>query len=129
MNTNDKPNEKSNAITRFLLEYEFPTKLNGYKYIKECLETVMTNTIPPSNKIMYAELAEKFNTDDDNIERCLQTLVNQMWRVLSHVGLFTKRPTIREFVMKCAEFISLNTARPRSAYDILFVPDSHFRQD
>jgi len=105
-------------VQRFLMEYEFPTKVNGYNYLKESLVYVMTNDINPSNKIMFSELATKFNTDIDNIERCLRTIIDKMWGVLATVGLFSDRPTTREFIMKCAEFISIGT-RPQSAYDIL----------
>jgi hypothetical protein len=82
-----------------------------------------------SNKVLFAELAEKFNTDADNIERCLLTITDKMWKKRSYVGLFNIRPTIREFITKCAEYISIDTVRPRSAYDCLRIPDKMIPQN
>ena len=109
------------AVQKFLLEYEFPTRLNGYCYFKEALVHILKSDIPPSNKTLFMELAEQFMTDEGNIERCLGTLVEKMWPALACVNLFTARPTIREFIMKCAEYITAGT-RQRSAYDIFHSP-------
>ena len=114
------------AVTRFLFEYGFPTKLHGYRYLKECLLLIANEIGVPSNKMLFIELAERFKTDSDNIERCLQTLVHKMWKVLASGGLFSSRPTIREFVMRCSEFVAICNVQPRSAYEILLVPDKHF---
>ena len=109
-------------ISRFLVTFEFPTRISGYHYLKEGLIFLIEQRSPyqdvPSSKIIYSYLAEKFNTDTENIERCLRTIVCKMWASLSVVGLFQQRPSVREFVLKCAEYIKLGVSQP-SVYDIL----------
>jgi|GEM_PF-3485072 len=111
-------------VTKFLVDYGFPTKLNGYQYTRECLCMILNGTMPPTNKIMFSEVAEKFQSDSENVERCLETVVNQMWKTMSYTKLFPTKPTIRMFLTRCAEYISLDANRPRSAYDILLEPDN-----
>ena len=106
------------------MDYEFPTKLTGYHYLKEGITFILgTNTIP-TNKILFSHLADKFNTDPDNIDRCLRTLVDKQWSVLVNEGLFNQRPTNREFVLKCAEHVIHGnlSGSYRSVYDILSRP-------
>ena len=111
-----KPLEKK--VLRFLIDFGFPTKLSGYHYLKDGMLFVLENTITPSNKILFSHLADKFNTDPDNIERCVRTLVDKHWRALGDEGLFDERPTNREFIIKCAEYVSYVSPK-RSVYDIL----------
>jgi len=113
-------------VSRFLMYYDFPTKLNGYHYLKECLVNILQENIIESNKLLFADIAQKFNTDADNVERCLLTISDKMWKRMSYSGIFSSRPTVREFVMKCAETIMNDTSRPKSAYDVLSVPDNKF---
>ncbi|MDR0462386.1 MAG: sporulation initiation factor Spo0A C-terminal domain-containing protein [Christensenellaceae bacterium] len=108
-------------VTDFLFDFGFPTKVNGYHYLKCGIICIHENQGVPSSKELYAHISERFNTDADNIDRCLRTLVDKMWPVLAKSGLFDERPTNREFVIKCAEFIS-NRDAPASVYDILARP-------
>lgn len=107
-------------IARFLFDFNFPTRLNGYHYFKECLVYIFDGNILPMNKELFLTLADKFSTDEDNIERCMQTLVDKMWLPMQNVGIFSCKPSIREFIMKCVEYIKYDSTRQRSAYDILF---------
>ena len=107
-------------VQQFLAEFEFPTKLNGYFYFKDCLCLILEENNLPQNKELWAILAQKYSTDADNIERCLQTLVDKMWAA---VGLWTQKPSVREFIMKSAEYIAHASRRERSVYDILFRKD------
>jgi hypothetical protein len=100
------------------MEYCFPTKINGYVYAKECFLRILEAPTPPSNKELFLELSFQYNTDSDNIERCLRTLIDKTWAHLAAAGLFHEKPTIREFILKCTEFIA-NGSRHQSAYDIL----------
>jgi len=104
------------------MDYEFPTKVNGYHYLKESLIMVLEDNSLPSNKMLFSTLADKFNTDEANIDRCLRTIVDKMWQSLAKVGLFIERPTNREFIYKCAEFVGRRDVQA-SVYDILLRPD------
>jgi hypothetical protein len=116
--------DRKNQVTKFLIDYGFPTKLNGYQYTRECLCLCLNGAMPPTNKIMFVEIAKKFHSDAENIERCLQTVVDKMWKTMSYTNLFPEKPTIRAFITRCAEYMSINANRPRSAYDILLEPDN-----
>jgi len=92
-------------VHKFLTLHEFPTKLMAYHYLKDSIKRTMGEGILP-NKILFAGLSEQYQTDSGNIERCLRTLVDKMWQ---RVGLFTKRATNREFILRCTEHIAANT--------------------
>ena len=109
--------------TRFVLDYGFPTQLNGFYYIRDCFIITLENEFAPANKILFNELGDKYNTDPDNIERCIGVVVNKMWETLQAVGMFSSKPTIREFITTCAEHIMIDSGRPKSAYDVLLKPD------
>ena len=105
-------------VSRFMVNFGFPPNINGYHYVKESIIFAIENQTITSNKLMFSHLAEKYNTDVDNIERCVRTMVDKTWAHLVQFGLFDKRPTPREFIHKCAEFIKLGIRQP-SVYDIL----------
>ena len=109
-------------VGEFLFDFDFPTRVNGYQYLKEGMINILESDIMPSNKILFCDLAKRFNTDVDNIDRCLRTLVDKMWATFAKMGWFTERPTNREFIIKCAEFVSSRNSQA-SVYDILSRPD------
>lgn len=105
-------------VRKFLLEHDFPTKVNGYHYVKDAIVNALECQVPDCTKALYQDLAKKYNTVSDNIERCIRSFVEKTWQMLAVDGMFTGKPTNREYIWKCAEYISLDLL-PRSAYDIL----------
>jgi len=110
-------------VGQFLLSYNFPSKINGYQYVKDCIAHAINNQGFICNKVLFGHVAKKYNTDSSNIERCIRTFITKSWEDLASTGLFSKRPSCREFILKCAEYISFVPVdfTPASAYDILFV--------
>ena len=114
--------ELQKQVSRFLMTYNLPAKMTGYKYLKESLVHFIESPDVLTNKVLFAYISERHNTPIANIERCIRTLIDKTWEDLMHAGLFQDRPTPRQFITTCAEHITLNTStRPKmtSVYDIL----------
>jgi len=110
--------ETERLVTKFLLQNNFPTKINGYHYVKDAIVYVLeSQTHFDENKTVFSYLAKKYHTESDNVERCIRTFVAKTWKNLESTGMFTEKPTSREFILKSVEYISLDLL-PHSAYDI-----------
>lgn len=117
--------EIQQEVSQFLISYGFPTKMNGYHYLKEAIAYVAENDVMPSNKVLCSYLSDKFNADKCNVERCIRTLIDNMYDKLKDQEMFQSKPSTREFIMKCTECFLLKTtsaASSNSAYDILDEP-------
>ena len=108
-------------VADFLLDYNFPTKFIGFAYLKESLIKVLEGDGIQTCRILFRQLAEQFNSSELNIDRCLRTIVDKMWAPLAVLELFTCKPSIREFIFKCAEHIT-HRKEMGSAYGILTRP-------
>ena len=105
---------------RFFLTFGFPLHLNGYHYAKEGIAYVIQNKCIDCNKILFAYIAEEYDTEMMNVERCIRTFIDKYWIMLKDAGLFSIRPSSREFILTCAEYINFGFTSV-SAYDILNV--------
>ena len=105
-------------VGRFFLSFGFPLHMNGYHYAKEGIVYIIQNRCIDCNKVLYAYVADEFKTEVINVERCIRTFITKNWDILKETGLFSVRPSSREFILKCAEYISLGFTSA-SAYDIL----------
>jgi len=105
-------------VSNFLYNFGFPTRVNGYQYLKDALVKINEN---PSLacKVLYIELAQKYKSDMEAVDRCFRTLVDKMWVRLCTEGLFSVRPSNREFIIKCVEYIN-KKHNPKSVYDVVF---------
>ena len=101
MTTKDK-------VQKFLMQY-VPAKYIGYDYLKDALTAFIDGSTSQSNKVIFVDLATKYATDTTNIDRCLRTIVQKIWKLLPQ--LFERRPTTREFLTECAEYISTAETR------------------
>jgi hypothetical protein len=90
-------------------------ELVGYHYARDCITHILENKSVDANKIIFSTVANKHGTDGVNVERCIRTFINKIWKGLE---MFDTRPSSREFIMKCSERIYLDFTC-RSAYDIL----------
>jgi len=93
-------------VGRAFISLGLPVSLSGYYYAKESVVCAIENP-SVSNKVILASVAKKFNTDVQNVERCIRTFIDRVWRGLVAIGLFVARPSCREFIFKCAEVITL----------------------
>lgn len=92
-------------VSQFFLFHNFPTYINGFHYAREGIVFVMENQYIDCHKSLFLHIAEKFQTNCDNVERCIRTFIDKTWTILCENGLFSEKPTSREFVLKCAEQI------------------------
>ena len=110
-------------VTKFLLSKNLPTKLKGYRYLKEGIIFVIQSDALEYNKVVLSNIAAKFNTATDNIERCIRTLINKTWGKNSRIDFFGTKPSVREFIVKCAEHIisrnQLNTVQHLNDRNVL----------
>ena len=106
------------VVGRFLLANGYVQKVSGYYYAKDSIIYILENRGFDCNKVLFDLLAKKHNTAPTNIERCIRTFINKVYPELKASGLFAQKPSGREFILKCVEYIALDL-RPRTAYDIL----------
>ena len=111
-------------ITQLLFDWDCPPQYAGYKYLKEFVERIVNDKIQ-MGKALCIEAAKKFDTSEANIERCLRTLINAWWEKLAEHSVFTQKPTNRELITKCAEYLRSRAAKESkhlafdSVYDTL----------
>ena len=112
------------VIGQFLTSHGFRANMSGYHYVKDSIMYIIQNNrCISSNKVIFAEIAKKNNTESYNIERCIRTLIRSVGDKIFEMHLFLRRPTVREFILKCAEQITSQNIvmdyTPTSIYDIL----------
>ena len=109
--------ELQEAIARevgvFLIKNDCPVQYSGYPYLKESIVQAMLGLRGDSlvNRIIYMDIAKKYNTSVQNVEKCIRTIIDKWWRETKQQYLhtmFTARPTSKHLIAKCAECISLN---------------------
>ena len=111
-------------VTQYFLRWKLPVDMLGYTYAKECIEMVLDNGFTSFGKVLYPAIAKKHDTDIQNVERCIRSFINRMWKSSKFRERFLYRPSVREFVFRCAEYVRLNIElekdlKNRSVYDIL----------
>ena len=107
-------------VTEFLLTNGLPANLKGYHYAKEGIIYVIQEGCFESNKLMLTTIAERVNTAKGNIERCIRTLINAVWKNKPKFDIFETKPSVRTFIMKCAEYLTLKNPhliKPVSYFD------------
>lgn len=85
-------------VHRFVSELGCPSKYNGSYFLRDGICWVLQN---PDDcmclkKNVYPNIAKKYRTGVDNIERNMRTLVDKWWDDGRCGGLFNKRPTNSE---------------------------------
>jgi hypothetical protein len=96
------------TIIRFFRAADFPVNINGYNYAKVGMAYAIENNGVDSNKILLFHIAEQCKESDiHNIERCLRTLIGKTWPKLTEMGIVNSKPTVREFFIRCMEYITL----------------------
>ena len=91
--------------TSLMLENKFGnTHLKGFKYLVYILENYRYPV--PSIMQMYEEVADKFNTTQMNVERCLRTYIEVVYNKKITVSKFVSKQLI-EFgrVGKCSRIL------------------------
>lgn len=111
--------EVEKYITGVMLDMGVPAHLKGYRYLrmaimmaKEDMEVVGSVT-----KLLYPEIAKKFNTSDQKVERAIRNAIEVSWlrgNVETFEDLFgysvrtgQNRPTNSEYIAQIADRINL----------------------
>lgn len=96
-----------NKITHLLLSLGIHSTYNGFHYLCYALELCAENEdyLLTVYKNLYADVAARFHTNRNNIERCLRTVITSCWErgnrqlLIELAGYpLTAKPTNSEFI-------------------------------
>ncbi len=118
VNTLVKP-ETERVISSLMLELGIPAHLRGYLYLRTavimCVEDM--ELIGSVTKLLYPDLAKKYMTTDQKIERAIRNAIEVSWE-RGNAELFEKlfgydntgghsRPTNSEYIASVADYVRL----------------------
>ena len=102
-------------ITSILHEVGVPAHIKGYLYLREAITMVYNNLdlLGSITKILYPEVAEKFNTTASRVERAVRHAIEIAWirgnvEAISEIFSYTisynkSKPTNSEFIAMIAD--------------------------
>ena len=81
VNLNSAQTDLDTEITTLLHEIGVPAHIRGYQYIREAIIMVYYNMDILGNitKILYPEVARKFNTTSSRVERAIRHAIEVAW--------------------------------------------------
>ncbi|MDD4000302.1 MAG: sporulation transcription factor Spo0A [Bacilli bacterium] len=112
-------------ITTLLHEIGVPAHIRGYLYIREAITMVYYNVEILGNitKVLYPEVARKFNTTSSRVERAIRHAIEVAWvrgniDAISDIFSYTisyhkSKPTNSEFIAMIADRLRLIHKRER----------------
>lgn len=89
-------------VSKFLASKGCPTSYKGYVYLRDGLHILIEsncNFVKANNEI-YLELAAKYKTQQNNVERSLRHLIVKWWESDRCGNEFKSRPTNKELMCK-----------------------------
>ena len=119
-------NEKNEAIrlecyvTKIMLDMGVPAHLKGYHYLRAAilLSEKDMETVSSVTKLLYPEIARKFKTTDQKVERAIRNAIEVSWErgnpdtFMELFGYSAKagktRPTNSEYIARVADKIRLD---------------------
>lgn len=119
-------NEKDEAIrlecyvTKIMLDMGVPAHLKGYHYLRAAilLSEKDMETVSSVTKLLYPEIARKFKTTDQKVERAIRNAIEVSWErgnpdtFMELFGYSAKigktRPTNSEYIARVADKIRLD---------------------
>ena len=119
-------NEKNEAIrlecyvTKIMLDMGVPAHLKGYHYLRAAilLSERDMETVSSVTKLLYPEIARKFKTTDQKVERAIRNAIEVSWErgnpdtFMELFGYSAKagktRPTNSEYIARVADKIRLD---------------------
>ena len=119
-------NEKNEAIrlecyvTKIMLDMGVPAHLKGYHYLRAAilLSEKDMETVSSGTKLLYPEIARKFKTTDQKVERAIRNAIEVSWErgnpdtFMELFGYSAKagktRPTNSEYIARVADKIRLD---------------------
>jgi len=107
------------VVTEVIHEIGVPAHIKGYKYLREAIMLTVTDMeiINAVTKVLYPEVAKKFNTTPSRVERAIRHAIEVAWdrgdvEVLQKFFGYTVsnlkgKPTNSEFIAMIADRLSL----------------------
>lgn len=107
------------TITSIIKEIGVPAHIKGYTYLREAIHMVYTDIdlLGAVTKILYPDIAEKYNTTPSRVERAIRHAIEVAWNrgnydVISKMFGYTvhhlkSKPTNSEFIAMIADKIRL----------------------
>ena len=123
MNMEDEKNEAIRLecyVTKIMLDMGVPAHLKGYHYLRAAilLSEKDMETVSSVTKLLYPEIARKFKTTDQKVERAIRNAIEVSWErgnpdtFMELFGYSAKagktRPTNSEYIARVADKIRLD---------------------
>lgn len=118
---NADTSETKRRIASLLRNLGIPAHVRGYNYLIEAIQILLKKPnlcCHSVTKILYPEIAEKFNTSPSKVERCLRWAIELGWNrgnldLKEEIFGYTVnpekgKPTNSEFIAGIVEYIKLN---------------------
>lgn len=112
--------ELERYITEVMLEMGVPAHLKGFHYLREAimLSGRDMETVSSVTKLLYPEVAKKYNTTDQKVERAIRNAIEISWQ-RGNRNAFTElfgysdktgkgRPTNSEYIARIADKVRLD---------------------
>lgn len=121
-------NDLDTEITTLLHEIGVPAHIRGYMYIRESIRMVYNNIeiLGSITKVLYPEVARKFNTTSSRVERAIRHAIEVAWvrgniDAISDIFSYTisyhkSKPTNSEFIAMIADRLRLIHKKDRREY-------------
>ncbi len=109
------------TITAIIKEIGVPAHIKGYSYLREAIQMVYNDIelLGSVTKILYPEIAKKFDTTPSRVERAIRHAIEVAWNrgsfeVISEMFGYTvhhmkSKPTNSEFIAMIADKLRLET--------------------
>ena len=111
---------KEKYVTKIMLELGVPAHLKGYHYLREAIllsENDM-EIVSSVTKLLYPEIAKKFRTTDQKVERAIRNAIEVSWmrgntdmieELFGYSANHGKsRPTNSEYIARLADKVHLD---------------------
>lgn len=107
------------TITSIIKEIGVPAHIKGYAYLREAIQMVFHNIdlLGSVTKILYPEIAKKFNTTPSRVERAIRHAIEVAWNRGSYESIselfgytvhhMKSKPTNSEFIAMIADKIRI----------------------
>lgn len=131
INLGPNKNDLDTEITTLLHEIGVPAHIRGYMYIRESIKMVYykIEILGAITKVLYPEIARKFNTTSSRVERAIRHAIEVAWvrgniDAISDIFSYTisyhkSKPTNSEFIAMIADRLRLlHKKEKRETYQV-----------
>lgn len=111
---------KEKYVTKIMLDMGVPAHLKGYHYLREAilLSEDDMDIVSSVTKLLYPEIAKKFKTTDQKVERAIRNAIEVSWirgnrEMIEELFGYSSdlgkgRPTNSEYIARIADKVHLD---------------------